>query len=83
MKKVLFSIVMLTLGVVFVVTPDAASMLGVNTLAAAKMVDAIMAGMSIWSVFGLFAVSGGALAVVWFGVKELIKRVGKKAAIAW
>ncbi|MBS4750910.1 circular bacteriocin, circularin A/uberolysin family [Granulicatella sp. zg-ZJ] len=83
MKKTLFSVIMLILGIFFVVTPDAASMLGVNTYAAMKIVDAIMAGMSIWSIIGLVAVSGGALAVVWFGVKELIQRVGKKAAIAW
>ncbi|MCW6675841.1 uberolysin/carnocyclin family circular bacteriocin [Aerococcaceae bacterium NML160702] len=66
-----------------VVMPNAASMLGVSTYAATKVVDAIMLGMSIWAIIGLVAVSGGAVAAVWWGVKELVKRVGRRAAIAW
>lgn len=83
MKKMkLLALASLTLGV-FAGTPLAAGMLGVSTYAATNIVNAIMAGMSIWSIIGLFAVSGGAMAVVFAGVKRLISTIGKKAAVAW
>lgn len=77
MKKMV--IILLGCIIVSVVgAPYAASMLGVSTYAATKVVDAIMAGMSIWAVAGIVAVSGGAMGVVWYGVKSLIKRVGRR-----
>lgn len=63
--------------------PQAASMLGVSSYAATKVVDAIMAGLSVWSIIALVATSAGSMAVVMATVKVLIKKVGRKAAIAW
>lgn len=78
-------VVGLITGILFTIIgfPKAASMLGVSSYAATKAVDAIMMGLSIWSVLGIVAVSGGTMAVVWYGVRSLIKRAGRRAAIAW
>lgn len=84
MKKSFLIIILAIIGVFLIPdAPHAASMLGVSTYAATKVVDAIMAGMSIWALLGIVAVSGGTMAVVWFGVKEMIKKVGRKVAISW
>lgn len=84
MKKSFLIIILAIIGIFLIPdAPHAASMLGVSTYAATKVVDAIMAGMSIWALLGIVAVSGGTMAVVWFGVKEMIKKVGRKVAISW
>lgn len=83
MKKTLFLASILLVSLIYVGVPNAAGMLGVNVNAAAKVVDAIMAGMSIWSIIGLVAVSGGTLAIAWYGIKEAINRFGRRTAVVW
>lgn len=83
MKKTLFLASILLVSLIYVGVPNAASMLGVNTYAATKVVDAIMAGMSLWSIIGLIAVSGGTLAFAWYGIKTAIYKFGRRTAIAW
>ena len=83
MKKIkLFTVVALAL-TVFVRHPLASSMLGVSTYAATKIVDAIMAGMSVWTILALIATSGGTAGIAVGTIKIMIKRLGRKTAIAW
>lgn len=82
MKKFMF----LASAFVFMLTPampQVSAMLGVSSYAAKRIVDAIMAGASVWTLVSLLIVSGGSLAVAWALVKQFIKRFGAKAAIAW
>lgn len=83
MKKTVFLASILLVSLIYVGVPNVVGMLGVNVKAAGAVVDAIMAGMSIWSIIGLVAVSGGTLAVAWYAVKEAVNRFGRKAGIAW
>lgn len=83
MKKTVFLASILLVSLIYVGVPNAAAMLGVNVKAAGAVVDAIMAGMSIWSIIGLVAVSGGTLAVAWYAIKEAANRFGRKVALGW
>lgn len=83
MKKILIATAAFVVALLAFGMPHAASMLGVSSYAATKVVDAILMGLSVWSILALVAVSGGALAVVMASIKTLVVRVGKKAAIAW
>lgn len=85
MKKTIFIkiISVLSICVLFMGLPNAAGMLGVSTHAASKIVDAIFAGMSIWTIAGLIIASGGAAGVAMLIVKKGVQTLGRKAAITW
>ena len=63
--------------------PQVAGMLGVSTYAAKRIVDAIMAGASVWTIITLIAVSGGSAALAWGAIKAFVKRFGAATATAW
>jgi len=63
--------------------PNVVGMLGVSNYAATRVVDAILAGASAWTILSLIAAGGGALAIGLGLFKEIVKRVGRNVAIGW
>lgn len=63
--------------------PQVASMLGVSTYAAQKIVDAIFIGASIWKIVSLIVACGATFAFGMLMVKKLTKALGRAAAVAW
>lgn len=82
MKKI-FGIVSVLICLIAISMPNLVALLGVSTYAAKKIVDAIMAAMSIWSIIGLLAVSGGSAAVAFLIAKSAIKKFGRKIAATY
>lgn len=82
MKKFMFLVAIVSLSV-SPAFPQVAGMLGVSTYAAKRIVDAIMAGASVWTIITLIAVSGGSAALAWTAIKAFVKRFGAATATAW
>lgn len=82
MKK--FMLLTTSFALIFVTSlPQVAGMLGVSTYAAKRIVDAVMAGASVWTIISLMAISGGSAALAWTAVRAFIKRFGAATATAW
>jgi len=79
--KAVFIVVVMSIVVIDV--PQAASMLGVSTYAAGKVVDAIVMGSSVVTIIALILASGGSAGIAIAGIKYMIKTFGRKTAIAW
>ncbi len=63
--------------------PNVMAMLGVGTYAAQRIVDALFIGAATWQIIGLIVTCGTSISFGLLMLKQLTKKVGKKAAITW
>jgi len=63
--------------------PDAVAMLGISHTVAMRVVDAILSGASVGTIIWMIIAGGGVLAVSMAVLRQVVARMGRRAAIAW
>lgn len=78
-----FICVILSFSFVLLLLPSATGMLGVSSYAATKIVDAVYHGLGVWMIIGLIITGGGFMAIAIASFRRLVKKFGRRVAIAF